>query len=124
MTWFLNRFRARRARPRTHVTPSNEGVGPTPSPQAAYRLEEGRFLMVSSGATQGLQNLLDEIDAQCPLCHPFFDADNRFLVSTLPVETAVKVANGMEVIAQSLGPSASPHSAQQLKGEIEKVVSG
>ncbi len=69
-------------------------------------------MLSSIGPTQELQLLLDAIDAESPV-GPFVDSENRFLVSTLPVETARQVASGLAVIAQGFGPTASPQSAQR-----------
>ena len=43
--------------------------------------------------------------------------------SALPVEAEEKVANGLAVLAQSFGPTASPQSARLLEQEVVKVVS-
>jgi hypothetical protein len=65
---------------------------------------EGRFsLSQGDSGGQHLQQQLDEIDARSPT-PPFADADHRFLVSTLPVEPAIAVAIGIEVIARASGP--------------------
>ena len=74
----------------------------------------GRFLLSSNTPTQELQPRFDAIDARNPP-GPFQDPANRFLVSTLPVEAAFKVADGIEVIART--------KVVNVRDAIQRVVS-